>query len=417
MPGRPGRAGAPVFPERSEGGEGLFVAKTRSGELFSLLGRSKDSLGKIKRETSFFCPACGEPVILKTGAKKVPHFSHYRHCPVKPEGETETHLLGKKWLFEWLEKQGYRPQLEYFLPDLQQRADVFFERAGKKYALEFQCSPLSLSLLTDRDESYRRSGIIPLWIVLDSRIRKEKGPFFSATDFLSFFIREGPASPFILAFRPDPPMFVKYVHLVPVSKSRFYYQKTTFPLSCGMKEVFRSCPPFNVSEFLAVWQREVGRWLIFCHLQRSAKREPALHALYASAIHPTLLPKEVGIPVPRMHAIETHPVLWQALIWLEFFRQRPRGGTFSMEEVKTYLRRSEKTGLVRWRKPVLAEGRDPFSPVKKYLLFLAKCGFARIRGNRYVIEGKPEPLPADRWREEREKFLKEQKALILTLFH
>ncbi|WP_183041629.1 competence protein CoiA [Caldibacillus debilis] len=321
------------------------MAKTRSGELFSLLGRSKDSLGKIKRETSFFCPACGEPVILKTGAKKVPHFSHYRHCPVKPEGETETHLLGKKWLFEWLEKQGYRPQLEYFLPDLQQRADVFFERAGKKYALEFQCSPLSLSLLTDRDESYRRSGIIPLWIVLDSRIRKEKGPFFSATDFLSFFIREGPASPFILAFQPDPPMFVKYVHLVPVSKSRFYYQKKTFPLSCGMKEVFRSCPPFDVSELLAVWQREVGRWLIFCHLQRSAKREPALHALYASAIHPTLLPKEVGIPVPRMHAIETHPVLWQALIWLEFFRQRPRGGTFSMEEVKTYLRRSEKTGL------------------------------------------------------------------------
>lgn len=112
---------------------------------------------KLNRKQAYCCPVCQTKVILKLGTKMIPHFAHQTTATcISSEAETPEHLAGKVLL------QLFFPQfqLEVYLPELKQRADLLWEIR----ALEFQCSPLSFSRFLERTYGYLTSGYQPVWI-------------------------------------------------------------------------------------------------------------------------------------------------------------------------------------------------------------------------------------------------------------
>lgn len=130
---------------------------------------------KSIEQNDYYCPSCRESVFLKKGLKKVPHFSHYKKsdCNQFSEGETQEHLNGKRFLYEFFKPDVDEIQMEAFLPEINQRPDILLTLGKKKIAIEFQCSPISIQSVNDRTKGYHSAGYEVIWI-LGSPIRLEK---------------------------------------------------------------------------------------------------------------------------------------------------------------------------------------------------------------------------------------------------
>ena len=68
-------------------------------------------------------------------------------------------------MFEWIKKQNGVTEavLEGWIPETKQRPDIMFKYNGKKYVIEYQCSPIATEYV-ERHELYKASGIIDIWI-------------------------------------------------------------------------------------------------------------------------------------------------------------------------------------------------------------------------------------------------------------
>ncbi|MBB1078522.1 competence protein CoiA [Limosilactobacillus sp. STM2_1] len=114
----------------------------------------------------YYCPGCRQTVLLRHGKHRVPHFAHKKHtlCGFS-EGETLEHLRGKKQIYQWMKIKNWHPQLEVYLPQINQRPDILLNNEKQKIAIEFQCSPLSLERMIERNKGYKRVGITVWWIL------------------------------------------------------------------------------------------------------------------------------------------------------------------------------------------------------------------------------------------------------------
>jgi len=123
-------------------------------------GRRVNLFGGLPEAQDFFCPACGGRVILKKGRVKRPHFAHKTltaYCQAMAEAEGPEHLSLKEALYHWS-----RGQLEAYLPEIQQTADLLI---GDCLALEIQCSSLSIKRLMERTLAYRQLGYPVFWLL------------------------------------------------------------------------------------------------------------------------------------------------------------------------------------------------------------------------------------------------------------
>ena len=125
----------------------------------------------------YFCPGCNEKVFVKQGMKVVPHFSHYKHsdCQTFSEGESEEHIQGKLFLYNFLKPYVDSIEIEPYIRTLKQRPDLLLTYNNQKVAIEFQCSPISVKQIVKRSQGYQKSGILVLWIIgsplqLDKRL-------------------------------------------------------------------------------------------------------------------------------------------------------------------------------------------------------------------------------------------------------
>lgn len=117
-------------------------------------------------EQKYYCPDCGEQLILRRGQSKVAHFAHRVNSKcVLQKGESYEHLLGKQQIFEWARKHGCQTEIEAYIPQLEQRADILLKISGQRIAIEFQCSPLSLAALQSRTSGYQKVGIKCYWFL------------------------------------------------------------------------------------------------------------------------------------------------------------------------------------------------------------------------------------------------------------
>lgn len=120
------------------------------------------------KDQNYRCPSCKGPLILKQGEIVTTHFAHYpkKRCFSFSEGESVNHIEGKKLLYRWLSHYYSTVELEAFLPQIQQRPDLYFENERKdKICVEFQCSKLSRDEMVKRTLTYQRHNYTVWWIL------------------------------------------------------------------------------------------------------------------------------------------------------------------------------------------------------------------------------------------------------------
>jgi hypothetical protein len=119
------------------------------------------------------CPICNEKMLYCHGDYKIPYFRHDKNTEcedIYSEVVTQEHLKGIKTIYYWLKNQKniINLQLEKWIPETRQRPDIYFEREEqgkiKKYAIEFQCSPISTKY-NERHDLYRLNQINDIWIL------------------------------------------------------------------------------------------------------------------------------------------------------------------------------------------------------------------------------------------------------------
>jgi competence CoiA-like predicted nuclease len=134
----------------------------------SLTAISKDSNKEINSkdivESSFDyeCKHCKNKMIFVSRSfnGRIQHFRHESKCKFETEPESTEHLLGKQMLMEKLNL--FNKQLEVKIDN--HIVDIIGENDGKKYAIEYQCSPISIDDFVDRTNTYILNGFCPIWI-------------------------------------------------------------------------------------------------------------------------------------------------------------------------------------------------------------------------------------------------------------
>jgi competence protein CoiA len=124
-----------------------------------------------ERGKTYSCPECLNPVRLRKGIERQPHFYHLAKASFcKQQGKSLTHLQVQRHL------QLHLPQgetvMEKPFPHIGRIADLFWER--HRIVFEVQCSPLSLEEAKARCADYKQAGCTLVWILHRARFNQKK---------------------------------------------------------------------------------------------------------------------------------------------------------------------------------------------------------------------------------------------------
>jgi competence protein CoiA len=119
-----------------------------------------------KSQAPFYCPDCGDLVLLKTGRTKINYFAHVNPLACRfGAGESEAHENCKMEIFEALQQHPTVSNAEVERPLGTNRPDVSAYINGVPVAIEIQISSLSLETIMRRTIEYARKGIYVLWLL------------------------------------------------------------------------------------------------------------------------------------------------------------------------------------------------------------------------------------------------------------
>lgn len=133
----------------------MQVAKNRKGQLIYAWNASKNC--------SYYCPVCKQLLKFCHGKYKQAYFAHLNKDCQLGGPETNEHLLGKRQLLNWALDHQWKASLEEYLPNISQRPDLLVFHNGRQTVIEFQCSPLSIKRLTERNTGYRQLNLDFYW--------------------------------------------------------------------------------------------------------------------------------------------------------------------------------------------------------------------------------------------------------------
>lgn len=363
----------------------MFVAFDANGNVISVLGMSDNSIRQLKNTGPYFCPACKEQVILKAGKKRHPHFSHKHRCFVKPEGESVRHLEGKRWLYLWFSRQGFEPVLEKYIPEIQQRPDLYIIFKDRPVAVEFQASIIPVEELVKRTQAYVKHGIFPLWIVDADVVKKRHSNILHLTDFLSFFIHDAPFhQPSFITFNPVKKEFSLYTNLLPYSSQRALFDSKSFPFDTDWQTIVNTqIPPVRFYDY---WLEVTEQWLMHLSMSSKARHNPFLHYLYKQHIHPLQLPPEVGIPVKHLYRLKPSPFIWQGYIWHYFLYARKEGAEFTLRDIYLFLSQTGRTAMEKRMTVTYWQQERERNPIYEYLRLLSAIGIVKLEGDTVKLQ-------------------------------
>ena len=368
----------------------MLMAKDQNDCYVSLLTLSRAELNEYKRKV-YSCPCCTGRVFLKVGKIKMPHFAHAPHlmCNAASEGETEEHLLGKKMLYEWLEAQGYEVELEKYFSSFKQRADLFIKHNGKSFAIEFQCSIISLEDIRKRTRSYLRHHITPVWILSERHVKWKKRNGFMLSAFhwsLSFGTT---LLPKLITYSPKTSQFTILQQLTPFSERHvFAYPKIIHIQSLTFSELINTSVIYPLRN--QIWQNKKQSWRLYSAAYATFNH-PFFKALYDGGLSPATIPNECGIPVPYMHLYQTSVIQWQFWLYDHVLRKKNTGDFVSLGEWRSALIRflKEEKVVLRYMPQSMM---NPFLPMEQYIFMLEKLGVLKREKNMYIYANAIEPF-------------------------
>ncbi|WP_081897180.1 competence protein CoiA [Geobacillus icigianus] len=380
----------------------LFVALLADGTVLSLVGAerwSEERLAGWKRRAPFFCPACRQEVVLRSGPRRLPHFAHRKGtaCPAEHEPESERHLIGKRDWFVWLTTQGIEAKLEPYLPAIRQRPDVLFRHQWHLYALEYQCSTIEESVFYERNDGYRRLGIRPLWVLGAHHLRRLSTPAgdVALSRFQWLFAHRFSSSslPHIWYYSTETKRFIRLVRPLPLSVRRALATIDSVPLSSlDFTALTAACHPPLPPLFWEQWLEKKKQWRRTFPLYPNRATRLICSDFYQLGIVPALFPVEAGWPLPRGYLWETSPFIWQTYMLLPFLRAP--GQTMTMAQLLRWMDEKIRTGrLVPRRLPLV--GRDNYrQAVAEYVHWLRLLGYLQREAGERLRLVKPLTFPA-----------------------
>ncbi|MEH7436410.1 competence protein CoiA family protein [Neobacillus drentensis] len=355
----------------------MLTAITKNGKKLCLgYDYKKESLLSLRSKEDFFCPICGESVLLKLGDHRIFHFAHKRGgaCREFYDHESIYHLDGKRQLYQWLIKQNIPAVLEYFDKEIQQRPDILFKFNGKKYALEYQCSPIPEEIFSKRTKTYLENDYIPLWIIASRHLQLKQRDIDTLSNFHYLFLRSSLQGTFFIpSYCPEKQHFHLVESITPFSIKNAFTQHSFYsPDRLEITSLLSPKPQKRI--FMPKWKIEMDRIIQNMIRYSDHHKKKFLLEIYNNCLNPFLLPPEIGLPVPHSILIQTPPVIWQTYVYLDLLSHKNPGDLITMQEIKQHLNRRVKRHEVVSRHLPQMSHLNPLLAVFEYLLYLTKLG-------------------------------------------
>lgn len=353
----------------------MLVAHNEQGELIVI---TEDiclkQLQYLRQTTTFYCPQCKQPLQLKIGRVKIPHFAHKQlnDCDASfSEGESPLHLLGKQQLYSFFQKRVEHVVLESYLSELQQRPDLFVIHQQQRYAIEFQCSVIPFEQFSERTAGYEKQGIIPLWIVKTPN----KIPTFgirkiTVSQFYQYFFKRYKNELYLITYDIASSRFIYFSNLQYVHGRTWLanVQPLLLEKQCFPFFVPRSLTEVQFKELLNLYNVQRSRFFrtkVF--FNRKGLNDLFLRGLYEQRLTYEQLPNYIGIPIRGGEAISLFSAEWQSHL---FYFLRIFGSKISqLDEAKIWA-------FLRWAR--LPQTRKAFLVVERYIAFLCMIGVETI---------------------------------------
>lgn len=297
----------------------MFWAVNQDGNPIILSKRvSKRILDKIIHGKQFFCPVCGQEVIVRKGTMRPYHFAHRKKTTCANQtGESMYHYYGKKRLYE-LFHSSYSCQLEPHLSSINQTPDVLIQTNTHSIALEYQCADLHAETWQLRTNGFKTVQLQPFWILGGNRMNRLSKHTIRMKQLEWLSVRKKHTFPYVLFYCPISRLFCIVSILSP------FYTTTCLVSFTFIKEkefsfllLQKLRPTFSTSHHQE-WQKLKKSWrLKSIHYQ--SIEQSYVHQLFLQA-STTLqfTPSFCGIPLPTNVYIQTAPILWQSWLFIKF---------------------------------------------------------------------------------------------------
>lgn len=383
----------------------MLTARTKTGKTICLgYNYKKETLLFFRKKEEFVCPVCGDEVILKLGDQRIFHFAHKRAgtCLEYYEGETQTHMEGKLQLYHWLISQKIPAILEYYDQEIQQRPDIMFKYQGKKYALEYQCSPLPEEVFMKRTRTYLRNGYTPLWIISNQHLCFKSRNIVSLANFHYLFLRTSEAGIlYIPAYCPEKQLIHFIDSIIPFSVKNAFVHHTVYPLEqMKLEQLLNPAFAFKKLTFTN-WEAEIERFKLNWSLNPGARSNHFLQEMYNRNMNLFLLPSEIGLPVPHSLFIQTSAVVWQSYLFFDVLAGKKPGDLLTINEVRYHLKnRIERKEIVIRHVPQV-DSLNVIKPINEYLFLLQQLGILfRLNETTFKVQQKIKIPCSNREKEE-----------------
>ncbi|MCM3586152.1 hypothetical protein M3182_10465 [Mesobacillus maritimus] len=397
----------------------MLVAKRKNGDNFSLIHHwNRHELEEYRRKEVFFCPDCGQALVLKLGRKRIWHFSHQKEatCSYQYERESDYHLQGKLQLYQWLQDNQVEADIEHYLPNCNQRADVVFYRENKIFAVEFQCSPLDPTMFLKRTNGYLQHGITPIWILGGNQVKRLGENLFSLNQFQSLFLQQHEKQWYLLSYCSQSRCFLFLQHLIPISTNKMI--GTLTPITRNeVKLVHLFHPPTRNFRSFSQWIHQLQKFKSNYYIYPNPQQRIILNEFYVNRSHLLTLPPELGLPVPSGIFIETPPLIWQSFLYLDLFHHLLVGDTFTYSQaLQSFMTRIHHKQIVSRDVPLGRHG-DYTNALKEYLQLLVDCSILDNNSEKFWIKCSFSASDTiDQQREKEQKFYQMHSKNIMKQF-
>lgn len=346
----------------------MLVAHTEQHKPFILdSSLPLTTLHQLRKTNKFYCPLCRQPLFLKIGSLKIPHFAHYSKSNCEnhfSERESAMHLKGKEQLYRLFKALGLNAELEPYLPNVKQRPDLLLDgNTTQRIAIEFQCSPISIEKLIHRNKGYKREDILPIWIpITPDKIVKKGIQKVTLSKNLQQFKEVESNHPYIMSYNPKVRQFFYISNQVHLHGNRFISKVQTIPLT-SQKFPFYLPKPLTKEEFSQYWQ--IHQQTKHNYLQtrvlfsKSGLNDLLLRSAYELRMNLHLLPNYIGVPLKGSEVLKLSCIDWQLALF------------YFIHLTKTELRHMKGQTLyyfLKWAR--LPESRIAYEAVSNYCSIL-----------------------------------------------
>ncbi|PET44951.1 hypothetical protein CN514_21330 [Bacillus sp. AFS001701] len=346
--------------------------------------KTTEELLRLKQNGPYFCPICKKEVRLKIGVKRVTHFAHLDLTECENEKkEGIEHYKGKFALYKFFKKFNVNVEVEKYIPELNQRPDLFIKLNTLQMCVEYQCSVIPLEIMIRRTNSFKDSGMKVLWILNDKLLNQKRWSSFYINS-LSIYslVRINVFS--LLFYNPTLQSFTVLSSLIAFSPVQYIGQKDVFPINKFSLKVFLSPNRIDKNVFVAKWNRLKKDFRLYQHLHTKGNLMVFKQYLYNANIN--YFPAVIGVPLESNCIIKEHCIFWQGLIYFKFFHEVEIGQLIFIDKIIQSVKMEVQNG--KWRVNQFQDNDiDNLEKcVEKYIDFLVKIRIVKRVKNGKIMK-------------------------------